>query len=187
MGRPRAARPVKLFCGLLGGDVDLLRRARYLLVKRFGPIDLESALLDFDQTEYYAEEMGGDLKRRFVSFERLISPDRLAEFKHETNALEHGIADDCVALDIARPVNLDPGYVHTSKLVLASTKDAAHRIHIGSNMYAEITLQFTHGAWRTLGWTYPDYRLASYHEYFDKVRDRLLEQCRAARTDPSAD
>ncbi len=180
MAVPRAAWPVKLLVGLLSGDPDLLRRARQLLTKRFGPVDLESDLWPFDQTEYYAAEMGPGLQRWFLSFERLVQPDRLAEIKLETNALEGQIASDCLLADIPRPVNADPGYLDLTKLVLATTKDRGHRIYIGDGIYGEVTLQYSEGCWQTWPWTYPDYTRAEYHAFFTRVRQRLLDQRRAA-------
>lgn len=178
MARARAPQSVKLICGLLSGDVDLLRRARQLLVRRFGPVDLESDLWPFDQTDYYEDEMGPDLRRRFVSFQRLIQPGLLADVKDDTNEIERQIADQCAALELPRPVNLDPGYVDLGKLVLATTKDRSHRIYIGRRMYAEVTLHFMEGRWQPWPWTYPDYRRPAYHEFFVRVRERLREQRR---------
>ena len=178
MARPRAAQPVKLICGLLSGDIDLLQRARQLLARRVGTIDLESDVWPFDQTDYYRQEMGPDLKRAFVSFAQPRSPNVLAEIKHETNALETEIAEQCLGLDMPRPVNLDPGYIDLGKLVLATTKDRSHRVYIGQRMYAEVTLQFVGGAWQSWPWTYPDYRQPEYHEFFMRVRDELRRQRR---------
>lgn len=177
MARPRAAKPVKLFAGLLGGDADLLHRARQLLTRRFGPADLESDLWPFDQTDYYEAEMGPALRRWFLSFERLIAPGHLAEIKLETNAVEQEIAEACLLPDIPRPVNIDPGYVELTKLVLATTKDRGHRIYLGHRIYGEVALQYTGGAWQPLPWTYPDYARPEYHAFFVEVR----EQLRAAR------
>lgn len=178
MARPRAPHPVKIICGLLSGDLDLLKRARQLLVRRFGPTDLESEVWSFNQTSYYEEEMGPDLKRLFLSFAQPHSPDALAEIKHETNALEAEIAEQCFGLGLPRPVNLDPGYVDLGKLVLATTKDRSHRVYIGQHMYAEVTLHYTEGRWQTWPWTYPDYRRPEYHEFFARVRERLRQQRR---------
>lgn len=80
---------------------------------------------------------------------------------------------------VARPMNLDPGYIAPSKLVLASTKDYSHRIYLDDGVYGEVTLLFQQGAWRQFEWTYPDYRTPAYHEFFARVRSRLLEQRRA--------
>lgn len=178
MAKPRRPQPVKLFCGLLSGDVDLLKRARQILARRVGPIDLESEILAFEQTDYYEDEMGPDLKRLFVSFDAVRNPDVLAEVKHETNAIEDQIAEQCLGLDLPRPVNLDPGYVDLGKLVLATTKDRSHRIYIGQHMYAEVTLHYMNRGWRTWPWTYPDYQRADYHEFFTQLRERLVAQRR---------
>ena len=189
MGRPRRPRPVKLIVGLLAGDPDLLRRARQLLTQPYGGVDLESEVWPFDQTEYYTEEMGPGLKRQFLSFERLIRADDIAEIKLRANALEERIAEDCALSGCSRPVNIDPGYIDLARLVLATTKDRSHRIYVGSGIYAEVTLQYTRGAWQVLPWTYPDYRGAEYHAFFDRVRERLRIQWQelddlAERTNP---
>lgn len=178
MAKPRTARPVKLFIGLLSGDEDLFMRSRQLLMRLFGPTDQVSDIWPFNQTEYYTSEMGPDLKRQFFGFERLIQPSRLAEIKRETNAIEERIADDCALPDIPRPVNLDPGYLDLGKLVLATTKDRAHRIYVGSGIYAEVTLQYTRGAWQPWSWTYPDYCRPEYHEFFARLRECLRQQQR---------
>jgi len=178
MARPRAAQPVKLICGLLSGDRDLLQRAKQLLKRRFGTIDLESDIWPFYQTDYYEEEMGADLKRQFVSFAETVDPAVLADAKHGANAIEEAIAHQCGGLDVARPVNLDPGYIDLDKLVLASTKTNSHRIYIGQNMYAEVTLAYADGGWKLWPWTYPDYHREEYHEYFTMLRERLRKQRR---------
>ncbi|MEW6249798.1 MAG: DUF4416 family protein [Planctomycetota bacterium] len=205
MGRPRTAHPVKLFAGLIGGDPDLLRRARQLLTQRFGPADLDSELWPFDQTDYYEAEMGPGLQRWFVSFERLVQPDRLAEIKRESNELEQQIASAAALPEeipllgvdtaappapaaVSRPVNIDPGYLDLSKLVLASTKDSAHRIYLNNGIYAEVTLQYAHGAWQALPWTYPDFRRPEYHVFFSRLRERFRQQQHeAAHYEPGAD
>lgn len=171
MGRPRVPRPVRLFCGLLSGDRDLLSRTRQALSREIGPIDLASDVWPFDQTDYYEAEMGPGLLRQFVVFERLVSPESLAAVKHETNAIEARLAEECVGLGVERPVNIDPGYVAPGKLVLATTKDASHRVSIGQRMYAEVTLRWVKGAWEVQAWTYPDFRESRYHAFFAKLRE----------------
>jgi len=176
MARPRPAKPVKLIAGLLGGDVDLLRRARQKLAHEFGPVDLESELWPFDRTDYYEAQMGPGLQRQFLSFARLIRPDALAEIKCRTNRLEQQIADDCQPLGYPRPVNIDPGYLDLAKLVLATTKDRSHRVYLGEGIYAEVTLHYADGAWRPWPWTYPDYHKPEYHAFFARVRACYRDQ-----------
>ncbi len=173
MGRIRPPRPAKLICGLIGGDADLLARARNLLAKQIQQIESVSDIWPFDQTDYYQQEMGQDLKRQFVSFAGVVQADRLAEIKRLTNQLEQRIADDVLDPDIPRPVNLDPGYITLSKLVLATTKDYSHRIYLQAGIYAEVTLHYESGGWQAWPWTYPDYAAPTYHAFFTQVRETL--------------
>ncbi len=171
MGTPRQAKPVKLIVGLLGADADLLRRTRQLLTRMYGPLDAETELWPFSATDYYAADMGDQLLRQFVSFEKQVRPERLAEIKRDTNRLEEQIAEQAFSPAIIRPVNVDPGYIDEARLVLATTKDRAHRVYLGLGIYAEVTLHFVQGAWQEGVWTYPDYRAARYHAFFTQVRE----------------
>ncbi len=176
MARIRAAQPVKLIVGLLGGDVDLLRRARQLLAHEYGTVDLESDFWPFEETDYYAAEMGPGLQRWFLSFERLVRPEALVEIKRRTNELESKIAEQCLLPERPRPVNLDPGYVSLAKLVLATTKDRDHRIYLGGGIYAEVTLHYRDKAWQAWPWTYADYRRPEYLAWFERVRSVYRKQ-----------
>jgi hypothetical protein len=178
MGFSRPARPVKLIAALLGEDVDLIRRARYMLSKRYGPVDLESSIEPFRETQYYAAEMGTDLKRCYMSFENLVRPERLADIKRDTNAMEEQMKADTLSSAVLRPVNIDPGYVDLGKLVLATTKDQPFHVYIGSGIYAQLTLHYRAGGWQTWPWTYPDYAKDETRGFFGRVRDVFLEQRR---------
>ena len=74
---------------------------------------------------------------------------------------------------VARPLNLDPGYLTEEKLVLASTKDHAHRIYLARGIYAEVTLHYQGGRWQSHDWTYPDFQRDDYHIFFTQCRDFL--------------
>jgi hypothetical protein len=217
--------PVSLIVGLLSASAELFDRAEALLAERFGKIARASAVMPFDYTHYYEPEMGPNLLRKFLAFERLVDAADLAEIKLWTNALEErfGQFDHAPALrssatsageeehgrpepfDLAhgpelvegqrrmggagaglpapRPINLDPGCIALSKLVLATTKDQAHRIYLGRGIYAEITLTYLNGAFRPMPWTYPDYRTEPYRRFFEQVRADLLEGQRGATAD----
>jgi hypothetical protein len=117
--------------------------------------------------------MGVGLKKQFFAFERLIDPAALADIKGQTNEWEAAYAALGKHAE-PRPLNLDPGYITAAKLVLASTKDHAHRIYLHDGIYAEVTLVFRHRQWQPLEWTYPDYRRDDYHRFFSACRERLL-------------
>lgn len=173
MGKAREPRPVKLICSLFSANESLLAVARGALTDLLGPLDYQSEFLPFDHTRYYEREFGAGLLRQVVAFASLIAPERLAEIKHVTNDLEQ-----TWLVDGRRRVNLDPGYVSLSKLVLATTKDYAHRIYLGQGIYAEVTLQFTHGAFQAREWTYPDYASPRYLAIFAEIRRRYADQLR---------
>jgi hypothetical protein len=183
-------RPVKLIVGILASDERVSTRdlsrveaqrcltaAREGLVSTLGAYDLVSDIWSFDQTDYYTEQIGPRILRQFISIERLIDPGQLARIKHQTNAVEQHLAAT-LALPFPRPVNLDPGIIEPSKLILATTKNYAHRIYIGNRMYAEVTLVYDKGQWRPLPYTYPDYHRQEYFDFFSKVRLRLVQQLR---------
>ena len=174
MGTAHAPQPVKLIASLLTGESDLLAKVRVTLSQAFGPIDFESELLPFDHTDYYGPEFGPGLQRQIVTFERLIDPGGLPAIKRQTNDLEWSLARDG-----KRRINIDPGYVSLGKMILASTKDHAHRLYLGQGVYGEATLTYQQGHFRPWPWTYPDYASDRYCELFEGVRQRYKAQLRA--------
>ncbi|MGD0552536.1 MAG: DUF4416 family protein [Sedimentisphaerales bacterium] len=168
-------KPVKLIIGILAADETSLAAAVKAISKSFGVIDLASDVWPFTQTDYYKDELGPNALRQFVSIENLIDPGKLAQIKHDTNSLEQQLADS-LKLSLPRPVNLDPGFIEPSKLILASTKNFSHRIYIGNKMFAEVTLMYEKGHWRHFEYTFPDYRQSCYQDFLSKVRTRLMEQ-----------
>lgn len=173
----KSPQPVKLIVGILSSDSAYLTRSAELLSEAFGRIDLASEVWPFTFTNYYQEEMGDTISRQFLSFEPLLDPGALAGIKHQTNAMEQTLARELPST-VTRPVNLDPGFIETSKLVLATTKNFSHRIYIGQQMYAEVTLSFHKGSWIAFPYTFPDYQQASYQQFFSQVRERLRDQSR---------
>ena len=173
MGKIKEPLPVKLIASIFTVSGELLEEAKVRLSQEFGPIDYESELLPFDHTTYYAAEFGENLKRKFVSFAELVHPGKLAEIKLLTNALEMEWA-----FGGKRRINIDPGYVSHSKLVLATTKNHAHRIYLGQGIYAEVTLHFRDGTFRAWPWTYPDYASPPLIAIFNHIRGLYVKQLR---------
>ena len=177
MGTPRLPQPVKLLMGLLAADTALFAQAAARLEAAHGRIDLESAVFPWETTDYYRAEMGDHLLRRFVTFEQLIMPEDLIRLKLEANELEYAFA---VPPGPASPrrVNLDPGYIDTTKLVLASTKAQAHRLYLSQGIYAEVTLLYHHAAYHPFVYTYADYRWPETHDFLKQARTKYLKQLR---------
>jgi hypothetical protein len=174
MGAFKSPAPVKLFIGVLTSIADILPAVERKLSSVYGAIDSRSGQFPFEYTRYYNETMGHPIYRHFLGFETLIEPPSIADIKIVTNEMESQFATEWT--QVPRPVNLDPGYIEESKLVLASTKNFYHRILIARNIYAEVTLHYERGAWRTLPWTFPDYASENYHSYFMSLRRLYRKQ-----------
>ena len=177
MGLPTSPPPVKLIVALLSAESALFTEARKELEPRYGQIDIVSDILPWNTTNYYREEMGENLLRQFVSFAELISPEDVVRIKIETNALEFSLSGATTA-ESPRRVNLDPGYLDATKLVLASTKNQAHRLYLSQGIYAEVTLLYHHKAFHPFIYTYEDYRWPETHAFLRQARKRYLEQIR---------
>ena len=171
MGKPRAHIPVKLIVGLLSSEVASLSAARRALEKKFGKVDKTSGLMDFSSTPYYADELGQGIKRQFLSFEKPVSLRKNYTLKIYTNKLEYKFSRD-----EKRFVNIDPGYVSLTKLMLFTTKNRSHRIYLDSGIYADLELVFAKKSFRALEWTYPDYRTKEYIDFFNAVRGKYVQQ-----------
>lgn len=175
MGKPTKPKPVKVFVGLLMATRGIESELEEDLQGKLGPIGEKSELFSFDFTNYYQDEMGKKIKRRFYSFRNLINPEKLADIKLMTNEIESSFSDP-ETFDVKRPVNIDPGYIGLSKMVLATTKNFSHRIYLRKGIYAEVTLRYEDGSFRPQPWTYPDYESDNYLKFFDKLRDKYHKQ-----------
>jgi hypothetical protein len=82
-----------------------------------------------------------------------------------------------------RRINLDPGYLTEAKVVLATTKDYAHRIYLGSGIFAEVALRYKEAAksFVPLEYTYRDYEAAETIRLMNDARGRLRKRLREAR------
>ena len=157
-------------CGLLwarGLDEDVYAQ----MEREIGPVVLRSEIMPFVHTDYYEKEMGAGLARQWCAFGTLVMPDALAGLKQRTNAMEKGYLNE----HAGRSVNIDPGLLSASSVVLASTKNYAHRIYLGQGIYGEVTLIFRHKEFVPLEWTYPDYREGSALDFFTRARSILMD------------
>ncbi|GAN33119.1 MULTISPECIES: DUF4416 family protein [Candidatus Brocadia] len=175
MGQISKPKPVNLLIGVLTSIPEILREIDKTLEEYFGPIDLKSDILPFHFTDYYTGEMGKGIQRQFYSFEKLILPDEIAAIKVQTNALEEFVAS-LKQYAMKRPVNIDPGYINESRLILVSTKDFSHRIYLRDGIYAEVTLNYRRGRYESFPWTFPDYQSPDYQNFFLLVRELYVKK-----------
>lgn len=165
MSHPQQPAPAKLVVGTFMRDRALFGPLAAELTAIFGDIDIVSAWMPFDFTDYYRKEMGAPLHRRMLAFRRLISQEALPAVKLQTNEIEKGHL-----LDDRRQANIDPGYLLLERFVLASGKNFSHRVYLGGGIYADLTLIYRQGAYRPLPWTYPDYAAAPMGAWLNSVR-----------------
>ena len=174
MGTIRSPHPVKLFIGMLSSDAALFDTCTQVISREYGPVDFQSEILPWNKTEYYRDEMGNHIARKFIFLEQLINPGELSRIKVFTNSVEDNLAAREGAV-LRRRINLDPGYVDQAKVVLATTKDFAHRIYLSDGIYAEVTLRYSNAdrGFIPFDYTYPDYRTEAYGLLFSRARDSL--------------
>ncbi len=126
--------------------------------------------------DYYAKEMGDAslLKRLFIvpscpqTKESLLSVKLLSlEWEREW------------AKNLKRMVNVDVGFISAENFLLATTKNYSHRVYIGQNIFADLTYQWTDGAFHSFPWTYPDYKDSFKIDFLTWCRSYLLTLSRA--------
>jgi len=164
---------VKLICAITFSPSVTLDKIIIQLENAFGPVDDKSDIIEFNRTDYYTPEMGPDLKKLLVSFFNPFKAENLWMAKHTTIDIERIFSDSG-----KRKVNLDPGYLETSKLVLASTKNFSHRIYISQGIWAEVTLLYTDQNFQKLPWTYPDYLEKPFLDFLKKIRKSYKDNLR---------
>ncbi len=181
MGQLQSPPPELLIVAGFSRHEEALRWAREVLEQDFGPVALESLAYDFVQTEYYKAAMGSGLRKRFFVFRDLLPAERLPAIKLRTNELEAALAGAAKFPEL-RPLNLDPGLLSLGKLVLATTKNQAHRVYLRDGVYAEVTLRFDDGQFVPWPHTYADYRLPEALAFMKRARDYYRDRLRDART-----
>ena len=172
MGQPAPHSPALLLLAAFSRYDEALAWARSRAVGAWGPIGLESPTFEFTQTDYYEPTMGPALRKMFFTFERPLDPAELVDIKLQTNEWEEEYARSGGHPE-PRPLNLDPGYLTLGKLVLASTKDFAHRVYLARGIYAEVTLRYRHHRWEHHEFTFADYRREDYQRFFSQCREAL--------------
>lgn len=195
---PPCVQFVAVFCSETAG----LEQAWSLLEGRFGKIADLSPAFDFVESEYYHATMlpplgmsqpglsptglasppgslaVAGLKKQLAVFEAWCDPASLAEHKLLTNNIETKLGTELVKTGtiphgVARPINIDPGYMSMTKLVLASTKNREHRIYLRDGIYAEVTLAFRDQDWQPMPWTYADYQRRDVRDFLKLARSRF--------------
>ncbi len=175
-GPARSAGPlVKRIAGVLYPESEEERFAWVVdeTSRLWGKPDLIGDAVPFSLTDYY-RDIAPRLLRRFVCFRGAADATGLADWKRASCALE-------ARSRTPRAVNIDPGYVDGARLVLASTKDHAHRIWLRDGIYAEVTLRFRFGRWESFDYTFPDFKNGFYDGFLTEARRLWLAETEGCR------
>ena len=173
MGAIYEFEPEKLIIGIIYSDLTVLDIAVKRICEKFGEIEDECEEFSFsdDFSTYYDEELGGKGMRRICSFKTLVDPEKQAEIKEFTNALEIELSENG-----NRKINLDPGFINHGRLMLPTTKATGFRIPLKNGIHTELTLFFARGKWHKFPWSYRDYQSEKVQAFLTRVRKRYLEQ-----------
>ena len=183
MGHIRRVETVIPFCANISRHEPAFDWARQQLAALWGPLAEASEPMPFEASGYYAGEMGTELRKILVSAATPRDPGELAGWKTASNQLETEYARLSQGAPggpaAQRPLNLDPGYISQSKLVLATVKDRDHRLYLSDGIFAEVTLRYLRSGWTDNPWTYPDYRSAPVKAFARECRARLRQHLAA--------
>ncbi len=135
------------------------------LKERFGDIEIESQEFDFNFTNYYELEMGENLVKKFLIFREIIERSKLSEIKILTNILEQKLSSNN-----KRTINIDPGYLTKSQLVLASAKESAYKIYLDKGIFAHLTYVFINKSYQPTERCFPDFKSKEIIDFFNQIR-----------------
>ncbi|MBI3940674.1 MAG: DUF4416 family protein [Acidobacteria bacterium] len=158
--------PAVLFVALLYAPGDLQECMRELTALFGSAAEVGPGYPMAAFSRYYEREMGVGLQKRFISFQRPVPMDQLAQYKREAQALENKLQQE----PGKRLFNIDPGLVTSYSVILSTSKNHAHRIYLREGVFAEVTLIFREGRYYPLPWTYPDYQSPAALDFFKRAR-----------------
>ncbi len=141
------------------------------LEKTWGPIRHRGKLFAFDKTGYYEPEMGTDLYRGVVSFEKTIPAETIALEKERSNALELSLATG--QMDVARCVNIDIGYMDLDKVVLPSYKRGPYKLYAGRGVWLDMLLNYSKGTFHPTKWAFEDFVRNPYQHDLQLIREKF--------------
>lgn len=169
--------PVILIAGVLYPDDSRWLWTVKKLSQIWGPPADISDEFPFKATDYY-KDISPELRRRFLSFHGLRDGGALPGWKHDSCAVERESRAP------VRAVNIDPGYVDGARLVLASTKDHAHRIYLGEGIHGEVTMRYRFRRWEPFDYTFPDFAGGLYDDFLSAARGRWIKEMESRRRSP---
>lgn len=154
-----------LFMAVMYSSEELFVKSKSDLVKKYGPIKVESHAYDFSFTDYYEPEMGKNLKKKFLIFEKEVSKQGLADVKFFITEIEKKYSNNT-----GRTVNIDPGYLSETELQLATFKEKSFKEKIHEKVWVHKVLEFDGNTLKQFFHTFADYKDEKNQEFILKNR-----------------
>jgi len=161
----------KLIIGAIYEDPQWLNKAKSAMQRQGWETQHQSEEFPFVLTDYYSTEMGEGLKRCFLNIKGLHSPEFSADWKLKTVEIEQQLSNKG-----KRRINLDPGYLDLSRVVLLSGKEGSHKIYLRNGVWADLVLLKDKGGYRNFPWTFPDIRTGCYDDFFLQLRTEFKKE-----------
>ena len=161
----------KLIIGVIYEDPKWLMKAKSAMQRQSWEIQHPSQVFPFDQTAYYSTEMGEGLKRCFLSIKGMQSLEFSADWKLKTAEIEQQLSNKG-----KRRINLDPGYLDLSRIVLLSGKEGSHKIYLRNGVWADLVMLKEKGGYRSFPSTFPDIKLGRYDDFFLQLRAEFKKE-----------
>ncbi len=158
----------KLIFAVMFSDEKIREKAVIELTERFGEIEFQSGIYDFNFTKYYEKEFGSGLRKFFLSFRKIVDENDLADVKKFTNSLEEKFSENN-----KRAINIDPGYLNDKSVVMASNKRMSFKEKIAEGIFTHKVLEFSNGEIPCFMHTFKDYLIEENKKFFISVHEKL--------------
>ena len=128
---------MKLIIAVMYSDLKVYSDCKEELIDLFGEIEKESEEYDFDKfTKFYEKEMGKGLIKRFIVFKNPMDNSPLIKNNLKKIKIKTAEIEKKYSKEGKRTINLDPGYLSSSELALASFKKGTnYKEDIGDGIY----------------------------------------------------
>lgn len=146
----------------LQNNAELVAR----LEATFGVVEYKGADFAFDQTDYYAPEMGEGLARSVWCFAGLVDASQVVDDKLATIALEKEFL-----INQGRAFNLDVGYLDSDKVVLPSLKKGPYKIYANRGVWLDLVMNYAKGVFNGAANTFVDFQSNPYQKDLMRIRE----------------
>ncbi len=155
----------KLLFAIFSQSAELLEQAENLIQNKYGNIIAHSDVFEFSSTDYYKEEMGLKLLKKFLFVDSKIERMELVDVKLWAIQNEDQFLDE----NENRKINIDPMIMTEEQLLVSTGKLFPHRVYLGNGVFGQLELIRKKHHFEAMPWTYADYK--EFIPFFEKCYD----------------